>query len=73
MQLAQIVRPWGFLLVLGLAGFLLGCSGQGTAPRDQQTKNDTKKVMAERNAERKEAMAERKEAMKHMRKGRGPD
>jgi hypothetical protein len=61
MQLAQIVRPWGFLLVLGLAGFLLGCSGQGTAPLEEQEK---KKVMAERNAERKEAM-------KDMRKGRG--
>jgi hypothetical protein len=61
MQLAQVVRPWGFLLVLGLAGFLLGCSGQGTAPLEQQKK----KAMAERNAERKEAM-------KDMRKGRGP-
>jgi hypothetical protein len=68
MQLAQIVRPWGFLLVLGLAGFLLGCSDQGAAPLDQQTKNETKKVMADRNAERKEA----KEAMKAMRRGRGP-
>jgi hypothetical protein len=60
MQLARFVRPWRFLLVLGLAGFLLGCSGQSTAPSlDQETKATTKKAMAERSAERKEAMKER--------------
>jgi hypothetical protein len=60
MQLARFVRPRRFLLVLGLAGFLLGCSGQSTAPSmDQETKIATKKTIQERNAERKEAMKER--------------
>jgi hypothetical protein len=74
MHLAQIVRPWRFLLVLGLAGFLLGCTGETAAPPlDPATKNTTKKDMAERNAERKGAMQERKEAMKGMmKKGSGP-
>jgi hypothetical protein len=74
MQRAQFIRPWGFLLVLGLAGFLLGCSGQGPSPSDKTGTGKTLKE--EMKAERKEAAAERAEAKKGMmmdrRRGKGP-
>ena len=73
MQLAQIVRPWGFLLVLGLAGFLLGCSGQGSAPLE---KGVGKQIGEDMKADRKQAAIERanakKEMMKERMRGRGP-
>ncbi len=57
-------------MVLGFAGFLLGCSGQSTAPSlDPETKAATKKAMVERNAERKEAAAERAKMKKEARRG----
>jgi hypothetical protein len=74
MQHARFIRT---LVMLGLAGFLLGCSGESSAPPlGQETKEAMKKNLAERRAERKEAAEERaslkKESMRGMMKGRGP-
>jgi hypothetical protein len=77
MQHARFIRTLVPLVMLGLAGFLLGCSGQSSAPPlGQETKEALKKNLAERRAERKEAAEERagikKGSMRGMMKGRGP-
>jgi hypothetical protein len=64
MQLARFIRVWGFLLGLGLVGFLLGCSGERTAPSLEP--GEGKQVRAELKEARKTAIAERAAAKKEM-------
>jgi hypothetical protein len=64
MQLTRFVRLWGLLLVVGLAGILLGCSGEGTAP--SLAPGEGKQVKAEMKEARKTAAMERAAAKKEM-------
>jgi hypothetical protein len=79
MRLAQIVRMLVFLLMLGPAGLVLGCSGQqDPVPRDAAKakeirgdfRSDRKEMKTER-AKAKEGGPSPKEMMKEGRRARG--
>jgi hypothetical protein len=80
MQITRFIRMLVPLMMVGLVGIVIGCSGQVTSPPE---KGAGKQIAAERKAERKEraearsearaAMKESmKETMKGRMKGRGP-
>ena len=62
MRVAQFVRIFGLLLVLGLIGFVLGCSG-GSDSRSPN-KELVKKIGADFKADRQQAAKERGIAIK---------
>jgi hypothetical protein len=72
MQLARFVRAFVPFVMLGLAVFVPGCSGQGAPPVDKET---GKKIAADMKTAQRELRAERAEAkdspnMKDMMKNR---
>jgi hypothetical protein len=73
MQPARFIRLWGFLLGLGLVGFLLGCSGERTAAPLEPGAG--KQIGAEIKADRKtgamERAAAKKEMLQERKRGRG--
>ena len=69
MQPARFIRLWGFLLGLGLVGFLFGCSGERTAAPLEPGVG--KQIREEMKDERKTAIMERAAAKKEMMKDRG--
>jgi hypothetical protein len=54
MQLGRFVRASVPIVILGLGGFVLGCSGQGSPPPDKET---GKKIAEERKIGRQEERA----------------
>ena len=62
MRVAQFVRIFGLLLVLGLIGFVLGCSGGSDSP--SPTNEIGKKIGADFKADRQQAARERGIAIK---------
>jgi hypothetical protein len=61
MQLAQFVRLSGLLLVVGVAGLMLGCGEGSTAP--SVTKDEASAAKQEQRAARKETKEARKQAL----------
>ena len=62
-------------MALGLAGFLLGCSGSGQAPSlpNKETGKAIREAMkAERKEEARERAGNKDGSMRGMMKGRGP-
>jgi len=72
MQLMRFVGTLASLPILGLVGFVLGCSGAPDAP--PQGKATVKTTAEARKSERQEEAKERASAKEGMRerKGRGP-
>ena len=62
MRVAQFVRIFGLLLVPGLIGFVLGCSGGSDSPLP--SKEIGKKIGADLKADRQQAARERGIAIK---------
>jgi hypothetical protein len=62
MRVAQFVRIFGLLLVLGLIGFVLGCSGGSDS--SSPNKEIVKKIGADFKADRQQAARERGIAIK---------
>ena len=78
MQPARFIRTLVSFVMLGLAGFVLGCSNQGAAPVDKET---GKQIATDTKSTQKEARAERgktkdgpsmKDMMKNRKRG-GPE
>jgi hypothetical protein len=67
MQLAQFIRPWAFLSVLGLAGFTVGC---GSGPNQAPSAEGAGKVVRD---EQKQVHKELREQHAHDLKARRAD
>ena len=67
MRVTQFVRIFGLLLVLGLIGFVLGCSGGSDSPSPNNEIG--KKVGADFKADRQQAAKERADAKEALRRG----